>query len=307
MNAPSKGSPPETRHIRPIDVVSVVYLVLVLILILVFHRNLKPWWLYAIAHLAGIAVVVALARVNPNNASGATRFLRDWYPTALFLACYEEAGWLNHLVGNKTHEWLPIAWDKAIFGDQPSLEFSRRLTSPLFAEYMSLSYMSFYVMIMVFALALYLRPDREPFADYIFRATLTFFFCFLIFILFPTVGPQYVFADEPGRPLQGKVFGALLRLIFRFGEVQNGALPSSHCAVSLVVLLSARLYKSRLFWPLMVLTASLWVSTVYIRSHYFVDVPAGLIIGAAFFFYIAPKTRALLSTHLARHNAVAGS
>ena len=55
----------------------------------------------------------------------------------------------------------------------------------------------------------------------------------------------------------------------------RAAFPSLHAAVSLVALVYAWRYVRAWFWVLLPFVLGLWVSTIYLRHHYVVDLLAG--------------------------------
>ena len=63
-----------------------------------------------------------------------------------------------------------------------------------------------------------------------------------------------------------------------FARIRRDVFPSMHVAISLVVWLYAYRNSKRLFWILSPLILSLWLSTLYLRYHYLIDVLAGLIL-----------------------------
>jgi membrane-associated phospholipid phosphatase len=116
-----------------------------------------------------------------------------------------------------------------------------------------------------------------------FATALCFCCCYALFWLFPVVGPHYWFAPHLGPQLyQGYLFNHLLFLFTSRGEVQAGAFPSSHIAVALLLTLQSRTIAPRLFPFMATVTALLCPAVVYLRAHYVVDVPAGILIGIAF-------------------------
>ena len=72
--------------------------------------------------------------------------------------------------------------------------------------------------------------------------------------------------------------------------IQWDAFPSGHTAIAIIVLAMAARYQRRLFYPLLVITVSLMISTVYLRYHYVIDVIAGVLLavwclGVTFWLY----------------------
>jgi membrane-associated phospholipid phosphatase len=60
--------------------------------------------------------------------------------------------------------------------------------------------------------------------------------------------------------------------------------PSLHVGISFVVWLYAFRNSRKLFWILSPLVLSLFVSTIYLRYHYLIDVVAGLVLAPLCFF-----------------------
>ena len=80
------------------------------------------------------------------------------------------------------------------------------------------------------------------------------------------------------RSLQGypHLFSNLSARAFELLPVDSrAAFPSLHAAVSLVALVYAWRFVRAWFWMLLPFCSGLWVSTVYLRHHYVVDLIAG--------------------------------
>ncbi|MBL0313388.1 MAG: phosphatase PAP2 family protein [Holophagaceae bacterium] len=118
----------------------------------------------------------------------------------------------------------------------------------------------------------------------VLSTSLCFFCCYGIFWLFPTVGPHYFFPPHLGPQLyDGYVFNHLLYFLTSGGEIRAGAFPSSHIAVALLLTLLTRREAPGLFLPLALITALMLPAVVYLRAHYLLDVPAGILVGLAAF------------------------
>src|SRR5580698_663671 len=63
-----------------------------------------------------------------------------------------------------------------------------------------------------------------------------------------------------------------------FARIRRDVFPSLHVAISFVVWLYAWRNSKTLFWLISPVIISLWVSTLYLRYHYLIDVVAGLIL-----------------------------
>jgi membrane-associated phospholipid phosphatase len=109
----------------------------------------------------------------------------------------------------------------------------------------------------------------------------------------PVSGPKYYFQEVVGYKFPGYVFSEIMHLIFKYGEIANGAFPSSHVTMATVILMCALRYEKWIFWMYLPLTLSLFTSTVYLEAHYVVDVLSGVVVGV-FFYAIGGRVKGLI-------------
>ena len=119
-----------------------------------------------------------------------------------------------------------------------------------------------------------------------FRATtLAVMTCFYLgyglYVLLPAAPPRLVLAAEYTKNLYGypQFFSKLNAEAFSLLPVDSrAAFPSLHTAVSLVMLASAWRLLRGWFFVALPLAFGLWVSTIYLRHHYAVDLIAGALL-----------------------------
>ncbi len=108
--------------------------------------------------------------------------------------------------------------------------------------------------------------------------------CYLFFNLVPSAGPQFYF-DASIFKETGGFFYQILGYIENNIEIPSGAFPSSHVAIETLVLLYALFrLKDAWRWALCINCLGLFVSTVYIRAHYLIDVIAGIATGVICYY-----------------------
>ena len=101
---------------------------------------------------------------------------------------------------------------------------------------------------------------------------------FIGYTYFPAGGPHRFLAFE--HPLTGGWITWAAKPILDDASNRVDAFPSIHVAVSMYLLVFDYWYYRRRFWILLVPCVALWISTVYLRYHYCVDVVAGVAITA---------------------------
>lgn len=201
---------------------------------------------------------------------------------ALMTFLYKETAMLNTLIFPKIDEFLSNL-DQNIFKFQPSIEFSKHFNSLFFSELFYFGYFCYYLLpLVVFGILYKFLPQKiEEFGFILITSFLLYYF---IFIIIPAEGPQFYFTFPDNYIESQGIFGNLVKLIQKNGEVPTAAFPSSHVGISWIVIfwLYQNFKKSvKYFIPFVVL---LMFSTVYIKAHYFVDVVAGFLTAPIVFF-----------------------
>ncbi|MCU7695147.1 phosphatase PAP2 family protein [Haoranjiania flava] len=194
---------------------------------------------------------------------------------ALLTFLYKETATLNTLIFPKIDAQLSLA-DEALFGFQPALYFSRWCSGCFWSELFFFGYFSYYLMplIILFLLYKYYPHKIEAFGFVVISSFLVYY---VLFILFPAAGPQFYFTYPDNAIDACGVFGHAIQLIQKHGEGPTGAFPSSHVAVSCIMLLWLYAHCRKWIKYFLPVVIILIFSTVYIKAHYVVDVVAGIV------------------------------
>ena len=254
-----------------------------------------------LAVFCGIMVLGKIYSWWPNRFTWVLRngplilMLSYWYPeTYQFARVFP---YLDHVFAHA---------DWAIFGCQPSIEFSKAVPSVFWCEALNLGYYSYYFMMSGVLLFAFLCRFKQS-ERYVFIFLGCFFIYYLIFEWMPVAGPYYYFKAigleaamagsypdvghyfaNPAELIHASVRGPFSQLVHDIqvaGENPVGAFPSSHVSMSTVTMMLAwRMRNKWLFWGLMPLYVLLCFSTVYIMAHYVVDSIGGLLSAVLLFF-----------------------
>jgi membrane-associated phospholipid phosphatase len=118
-----------------------------------------------------------------------------------------------------------------------------------------------------------------------------FFLGYLLYVLFPAAPPRLVLQTSYTKNLYGypQFFSRLNAEAFALLPVDSrAAFPSLHTAVTLVMLVCAWRHLRVWFFVALPFVVGLWVSTIYLRHHYAVDLLAGLLL-APVALYLSPR------------------
>lgn len=208
---------------------------------------------------------------------------------------YKETALLNPLFEPGLDPLLQN-WDENIFGFQPALKFSSIFPQTLVSEAMYFGYFSYYLMPLVILLILF-KTQPQKIEEFGFIVITSFLLYYLIFILFPAVGPQFYYPSPENESQAKGIFGKIIKIIQKNGEVPSAAFPSSHVGVALLMLFW--LYKNvrKAFLYFIPVVFLLILATVYIKAHYAVDAFAG-ILTAPVMYYLSFQLYQILKPHV---------
>jgi membrane-associated phospholipid phosphatase len=227
-----------------------------------------------IAHVAVLVAAVALAVTRRPHA----RAPRDLLPLAVGAFLYVELRWLIPGLGRPHADAVVIRWERVLFPGNPSTTWAPSLPSLVVSEALHLAYASYYLLVLVPPLLLYLRGRRADYARTMLALVLVYGTCFLTYLVFPVDGPRYL-VGAAAAP-DGPVRTAVLHLLAA-GSSRGTAFPSSHVAAAVVASLCALRFQRRVGIIVAAATVGLALGTVYGGFHYAVDALAGAIVGLA--------------------------
>jgi membrane-associated phospholipid phosphatase len=200
----------------------------------------------------------------------------DWLTLTIGPLMYVELRWIIAGFGAAHRDATVLGWEHALFPSNPSATLAPRLHVPWVSELLHLAYASYYLLVYLPPIALYLRGRRDAFVSTTLALTVVYGVCFITYALFPVDGPRYLVgaAAAPEGPIRSFVLTLLDR-----GSSRGTAFPSSHVAASVVASLCALRHQRGVGIVVSVVTAALTVATVYGGFHYAVDALVGVILG----------------------------
>lgn len=289
---------PEDRTRRALRRLFAAYLAISGSALLFPHRP-GEWWLLVILHGVGVLVLLQVAPFGEVFGSFSRRrpriatVVRDWYALAVLPFLYAELATLNRSVhdGRYFDGWVQ-GWELRLFGGQPSRDLAGAFPIPILSELLHFLYLSYYLIIFVPPLYLYVRGRTGDHQRVVFTLMLTFFGQYLFFVFFPVQGPRYLFPAPGGTLAQGPMY-RLAHALLETGSSQGSAFPSSHVGVAIVQTATSFLVWRGAAPALVVASAGLAAGAVYGGFHYATDVVCGLVLGLAL-FAAAPRLAAWL-------------
>ena len=211
--------------------------------------------------------------------------VRDWFPfLAILLMYYSLWGDATHLLVRHDCDGELIALDQRLFGFQASVAIQRFIT-PTRTAWMEFAYFYHILNIPLVGCFVYLWRPRARFREMMSGLMVITFLGLIGYVLVPAIGPLYslhqVYTVSLSQPVA--IFNQQLAFM-DLARIHRDVFPSMHVAISFLVWLYAWRNSKALFWAVSPLILSLWVSTIYLRYHYLIDVVAGFLLAPASFF-----------------------
>lgn len=247
-------------------------------------------------------VIIGLAYLNCCKDWWIIRILRVAFLLSLLSYWYPETYEVNRVLLNYDHVLASV--EQFIFGFQPALTFSQLFPQLWFSEIMNMGYFSYYFLI-VGACIYFFFNNPKYFGLFFFTVLFSFYTYYIVYIMFPTAGPQYYYQaigidnvmngnfenvghyfnshrDLLANNSKPGLFYNLVERSQTLGERPTAAFPSSHVGISTIIMIMILRYKRYLFFVVILpIYIALVASTVYIQAHYLIDVIIGFISGIA--------------------------
>ena len=156
---------------------------------------------------------------------------------------------------------------------------------PALTEFFSFCYILFFPYLL-FSMIYYFCGDVALLKKFVTGLFTIYGLGFLGYSLLPAAGPYLAMADQFTKPLDGWWMTKWNAAIVAAGSNKVDVFPSLHCAVSCFLLFFDRRHRPWRFRLYLVPAVGLWLSTIYLRYHYFIDVLCGFAL-AAFALWLA--------------------
>jgi hypothetical protein len=217
--------------------------------------------------------------------------LRDLYP--FFLFTFVLFGEFTYLANSAFPYWIErylIDFDHWLF-KQPAHRFIEAHAPAWMIELMAFAYWSYYPLIAFIALRYYLAPatsmehtifkrwqPQPAFLDFMDRICLSFYICYLLFMLLPARSPRHALDLNGQLQFAGGFFFDLISQGQNYVSVVGAAFPSSHVAVAWVTVMALRQNGRYIFFILLPVVVALTFSVFILQYHYVLDAVGGVVV-----------------------------
>lgn len=186
--------------------------------------------------------------------------------------------------------------DLALFGVEPAMAFDAWVT-PTTTEWFAFFYFGYFFLLAAHILPIVLLSrQRQVLGEFTFGLLVVFCGGHLLYMVVPGYGPFLAMADQFENQLPSGVWLDLVMAAVDSGGAQKDIFPSIHTAAPTFIALFSFRHRHRIpfrytWLPVSFFALNIIGATMFLRWHYFIDVVAGLTIGATALWAAVPVTR----------------
>jgi membrane-associated phospholipid phosphatase len=275
LSAPADPKPVATRRPRLLLIGSVVYLVLIFGVMLWFGVSIEPQWVLLVL----LVIAIALGRGRS--------FIADWTPFLLLFFAYEAMRGFAAKTNFAPHDLSGL--ERWVFrGTIPTLTLQHAFYHPGVIGPQDLVAMVLYFMHFVLPIVVgfvFWVNSRQHYWRFIAALLLMSFLAFITYLFWPSAPPWYQFPGEVVKINQqtvDRLWGNTLVVIYHaFNPNPFAAFPSLHAAFPALAAVYAWQRYRLLALGLVLWTAAVILSIVYLGEHYVVDALVAMLYVAA--------------------------
>ncbi|MFA6571305.1 MAG: phosphatase PAP2 family protein [Bacteroidota bacterium] len=272
------------------DIFTLLMLGIYTLLAIIFYPKIKDASNLILQNVLISFTVISISTVTQKmNAGSLFIAFRKLYVIPVIFLIYSQVQHYIAVINPHDYDNILIAWDRAIFGTDPT-KFFQKISYPVLTEYFQLAYMTYFIMPFIHGIEIHFRKSNEEFNHFAAILLFSFYTSYLLYFFFPAIGPRFTlheFANLPNE-LPGLWLTDFFRNIIDTGggiiqgtaypsaHVNRDCMPSGHTYITTLNMYIAYRFKSRLRYPIYIFGISLIIATVYLRYHYVVDILAGL-------------------------------
>jgi membrane-associated phospholipid phosphatase len=266
---------PEAPRLLPHELWFGLFLVVMWLRLVAVVGPLAADALAFLGMIALSALAIAVGTKYPTRAGWTVRLL--YYAIAMNVAFQQLRSAIPAVQPAKADGLLQEI-DRHLVGGNLSVAL-QPWVSPLATELLSLCYLLFFPYL-AFSLVWYLCGELALAKKFWAGLFSLYGIGFLGYSLVPAAGPYLAMNADFSVPLIGWWITQWNDAIVRLGSNGVDVFPSLHCAVSAYFVAFDFQHRRWRFWAYLVPAIGLWVSTIYLRYHYFIDVVAGFALAA---------------------------
>jgi len=264
------------------------------IILIVFHKQIPNVGMFFMQNVFLALTIISIATLGKYRSGNLFINIHRYYHLPIIYVIFMQVFVHISVLNPHDYDQILAGWDRALFGMNPT-EYIQQFAFPALTEFFQIAYVLFYFHAFAQSIELNLRGLYEEAESVTRTIVFGFLLSYMMYVFMPAIGPRFSVHDYASisTDLPGLWLTDALRTIIDTGDgfrdktldpalqMHRNCMPSGHTMMTLMNMILAFRYRSKLRWVFLIMGISLIIATVYLRYHYVVDVLAGIILAFA--------------------------
>ncbi len=267
------------KYASVLDRLNVLFLGIIFLLYLFsLHNSPYSYQPLIIFFFTAVIIYLSVKYRKENKKEGWVKYFRLFYPLIYLFVIFESFFMILPYVNLHRYDEILVNIDFQLLGVHPTV-WIEQWNRPWLTDLFYALYLFYFPMPLFIIVWLYKQNRMTDFDKTIFVYMLTYYGAYIVYFLVPAAGPRFY---EPllslqQKDLNGIILAQPIRSLINFLEPNKlDAFPSLHAAISFTTLLTMGKYNKKMFWIFLPVITGIFISLVYCRYHYVIDIIAGV-------------------------------
>ncbi len=279
------------KKLSLVDVVNLIFWLAIFIFYVISFSQ-SQYRLYGFVLLTGLLLFqwfILKLRARKNKKVW-QKYLLLFYPAIYLIFIFDSIHTVLPYINSKVYDKELYQIDRWLLGVDPTV-WIERFINPYTTELLYILYFFYFPMPLIILGYLYKKKMFKALDKSIVFYFITYYGSYLLYFLVPALGPRFYpeLVQKQQRSLDGLWLTDVIRnTISSLEHNKFDAFPSLHAAITLVTILVIAKYRKKWLWVFIPVLAGIFISLIYCRYHYFIDIIAG-VVWTLIAYYIVEK------------------
>ncbi len=268
------------NRISVVDVVNFIFWCIILIFYIITFQQ-SEYKSQAIILLSGLAIfsgsIIYFRGINRKNLL--LKLVILLYPVVFLVVIFDSLHMVLPYINSNVFDKYLADIDYRLLGINPTVWIESIINPPL-TEFMYYLYLFYFPMPLIILGYLYKNKMYYELDKSMVFYFLTYYGSYLMYFIVPALGPRFYqpLVELQQVQLTGLWYTDLIRdTISSLEHNKFDAFPSLHAAITLTTILIIGKYKKRWLYFFIPILIGIFISLIYCRYHYFIDIVGGVI------------------------------
>ena len=240
-------------------------------------EDIISMFLYLFVSLFIIFISVFIRSLKINN--HIIKLILLFYPALFLIVIFDSLHLVIPYYAEKIYDTELANIDFSFFGFNPTVGIESMI-NPFMTELMYYLYLFYFPLPLIILGYLFYKKKFSELDKSIFFLMLVYYGSYLLYFIVPALGPRFYepISSKQTKSLEGLYFTDIIRDTINFLEHNKfDAFPSLHAAITLAAVIIIGQYRKKWLLFFIPVTYGIFVSLIYCRYHYVIDVVIGVI------------------------------